>query len=76
MRSRRSTPSSPRTRPAPEAAEAAYAAVLCYQNIYEETHKGDAGRRARGNLPGARSDEPTSKAKRADASARSSSRRT
>jgi tetratricopeptide (TPR) repeat protein len=37
---------------APEAAEAAYAAVLCYQNIYDETHKGDAGKKGSGNLPG------------------------
>lgn len=37
---------------APEAAEAAYAAVLCYQNIYDETHKGDAGKKGAGNLPG------------------------
>jgi tetratricopeptide (TPR) repeat protein len=36
----------------PEAAEAAYAAVLCYQNIYEETHKGDVGKKGAGNLPG------------------------
>src|SRR4029079_15810726 len=38
---------------AAEAAEAAYAAVLCYQNIYDETHKGDAGKKGAGNLPGA-----------------------
>lgn len=37
---------------APEAAEAAYAAVLCYQNIYEETHKGGSDRKGSGNLPG------------------------
>lgn len=37
---------------APEAAESAYAAVLCYQNIYEETHKGDAAKKGSGNLPG------------------------
>lgn len=36
----------------PEAAEAAYASVLCYQNIYEETHKGGADRKGSGNLPG------------------------
>jgi TolA-binding protein len=35
-----------------QAPEAAYAAVLCYQNIYTETHKGDAGRKGTGNLPG------------------------
>lgn len=37
---------------APEAAEAAYAAVLCYQNIYDETHKGDSAKKGSGNLPG------------------------
>ena len=37
---------------APEAAEAAYAAVLCYQNIYDETHKGGADKKGAGNLPG------------------------
>lgn len=36
----------------PDAAEAAYAAVLCYQNIYEQTHQGGADRKGRGNLPG------------------------
>jgi TolA-binding protein len=36
----------------PQAPEAAYAAVLCYQNIYTETHKGDAARKGTGNLPG------------------------
>ena len=37
---------------APEAAESAYAAVLCYQNIYDQTHQGDAGKKGGGNLPG------------------------
>jgi tetratricopeptide (TPR) repeat protein len=37
---------------APEAPEAAYASVLCYQNIYDETHKGDAAKKGSGNLPG------------------------
>jgi tetratricopeptide (TPR) repeat protein len=37
---------------APEAAEAAYASVLCYQNIYEQTHAGGADRKGNGNLPG------------------------
>jgi len=37
---------------APEAAEAAYASVLCYQNIYEATHKGGEDRRGSGNMPG------------------------
>ena len=36
----------------PEAAKAAYAAGLCYQNVYEASHQGDAGRRTAGNLPG------------------------
>ncbi len=44
---------------APEAPEAAYASVLCYQNIYEETHKGGADRKGSGNLPGAsKADKP------------------
>jgi tetratricopeptide (TPR) repeat protein len=37
---------------APEAAEAAYASVLCYQNIYEQTHANGADRKGGGNLPG------------------------
>ena len=37
---------------APEAAESAYAAVLCYQNIYEETHKNGEAKKGSGNLPG------------------------
>ncbi len=37
---------------APEAAEAAYAAVLCYQNIYEQNHPKGSDRRGSGNLPG------------------------
>ncbi len=48
---------------APEAAEAAYASVLCYQNIYEERHKGGAALRGAGNLPGQKVD----KAKQAEA---------
>lgn len=48
---------------APEAAEAAYAAVLCYQNIYEETHKGGSDRKGSGNLPGQKdSKDPKAKA--------------
>lgn len=35
------------------AAEAAFASVLCYQNIYAERHKGGEDRRGTGNLPGA-----------------------
>ncbi len=34
------------------AAEAAFAAVLCYQNIYTERHKGGEDRKGTGNLPG------------------------
>ncbi|MEO8801688.1 MAG: hypothetical protein ABI551_27610, partial [Polyangiaceae bacterium] len=37
-------------------AEAAYAAVLCYQNIYEQTHANGADRKGSGNLPGKKSD--------------------
>ena len=37
---------------APEAAEAAYAAVLCYQNIYLAQHQKGADKRGSGNLPG------------------------
>lgn len=36
----------------PDAAEAAYAAVLCYQNIYAQTHQAGADRKGTGNLPG------------------------
>ncbi len=36
----------------PDAAQASYAAGLCYQNVYEEKHQGDLGRRSAGNLPG------------------------
>ncbi len=36
----------------PNAAEAAFAAVLCYQNIYAERHKGDEAKKGTGNLPG------------------------
>ena len=36
----------------PEAAESAYASVLCYQNIYEAQHKDNSDRRGAGNLPG------------------------
>jgi tetratricopeptide (TPR) repeat protein len=35
----------------PTAAEAAYASVLCYQNIYTEQHQGGAERKSTGNLP-------------------------
>jgi TolA-binding protein len=36
----------------PQAGAAAYASGLCYQNVYEDSHKADAGRRTAGNLPG------------------------
>jgi tetratricopeptide (TPR) repeat protein len=45
---------------APEAAEAAYASVLCYQNIYDQTHKGGQDRKGSGNLPGGK--KPTKEA--------------
>ncbi len=51
---------------APEAAEAAYAAVLCYQNIYDEMHKGDAAKKGAGNLPGQKK-EGKEKDKKAEA---------
>jgi len=35
----------------PLAPEAAYAAVLCYQNIYTETHKDGSDKKGSGNLP-------------------------
>lgn len=35
----------------PDAPEAAYAAVLCYQKLYDQTHQ-DKGRKSGGNLPG------------------------
>jgi tetratricopeptide (TPR) repeat protein len=37
---------------APEAAEAAYAAVLCYQNIYLAQHQKGSDKKGTGNLPG------------------------
>jgi tetratricopeptide (TPR) repeat protein len=37
----------------PQAPEAAYASVLCYQNIYTETHQGGSDRKGGGNLPAA-----------------------
>jgi tetratricopeptide (TPR) repeat protein len=36
----------------PEAAESAYASVLCYQNIYEQTHAKGEALKGSGNLPG------------------------
>jgi tetratricopeptide (TPR) repeat protein len=35
-----------------DAPEAAYAAVLCYQKLYDQTHTGDKARKGTGNLPG------------------------
>jgi hypothetical protein len=35
----------------PQAPEAAYASVLCYQNIYTETHKDGSDKKGGGNLP-------------------------
>lgn len=35
----------------PQAAEAAYAAVLCYQNIYVEQHQGGKDKKGSGHLP-------------------------
>jgi TolA-binding protein len=37
---------------APEAAESAYAAVLCYQNIYLAQHQKGSDKKGSGNLPG------------------------
>ncbi len=51
---------------APEAPEAAYAAVLCYQSIYEESHKGGSDKRGAGNLPGQVSGKKDEKAKKAE----------
>ncbi len=45
---------------APEAAEAAYASVLCYQNIYEQTHANGEALKGSGNLPGQKSKETKS----------------
>lgn len=51
----------------PDAAEAAYAAVLCYQNIYAQTHQGGSDRKGRGQLPG---QEQAKKGAKADESAK------
>jgi hypothetical protein len=48
---------------APEAAEAAYASVLCYQNIYDQVHKGGSDRQGSGNLPGAKKGKEDEEAK-------------
>src|SRR6185437_12208255 len=49
----------------PTAAEAAYAAVLCYQNIYTEQHAGGAERRSTGNLPSSATKKKETKADKA-----------
>ncbi len=36
----------------PDAAEAAFASVLCYQKLYEQSHVGAKARQGTGNLPG------------------------
>lgn len=36
----------------PDAAEAAFASVLCYQKLYDQTHSGDKAHKGTGNLPG------------------------
>jgi hypothetical protein len=38
----------------PEAAEWAYAAVLCYQKLYDQQHAGRSDRKGTGNMPGQR----------------------
>ncbi len=42
----------------PQAAEAAFASVLCYQNIYTETHKDGSDKKGTGNLPGGDDEKP------------------
>ncbi len=42
----------------PQAAEAAFASVLCYQNIYTDTHKDGSDKKGTGNLPGSDDDKP------------------
>ncbi len=42
----------------PEAPEAAYASVLCYQKLYDQQHAGRSDRRGAGNLPGQRDRAP------------------
>jgi tetratricopeptide (TPR) repeat protein len=54
---------------APEAAESAYAAVLCYQNIYEETHKNGEAKKGSGNLPGQKGEKLDKKAQAAQEAA-------
>ena len=40
-----------------EAPEAAFAAVLCYQNIYDEMHKGGKDKKGAGHMPGGKPDD-------------------
>ncbi|MBL9024193.1 MAG: tetratricopeptide repeat protein [Myxococcales bacterium] len=47
----------------PQAPEAAFAAVLCYQNIYTERHKGGEDKKGTGNMPGADDKKKDPKAK-------------
>jgi TolA-binding protein len=49
-----------------EAPEAAFAAVLCYQNIYDEEHKGGKDRKGGGHMPGGKKDKKDEKASEAD----------
>jgi len=42
---------------APEAAEAAYAAVLCFQKIYDQQHAKGEGKKGVGQLPGTKKDD-------------------
>jgi hypothetical protein len=48
---------------APEAAEAAYASVLCYQNIYDQTHAHGEDKKGSGNLPGGKTGKESEEAK-------------
>lgn len=41
----------------PQAPEAAFAAVLCYQNIYMERHKDGSDKKGAGQLPGGKKDD-------------------
>jgi hypothetical protein len=47
---------------APEAAEAAYASVLCFQNIYEQQHPKGSERKGAGHGPGEKKDDKKGKA--------------
>src|SRR5262249_22089250 len=49
----------------PTAAEAAYASVLCYQNIYTEQHQGGADKKSSGNLPSSAKKGEKTKAEKA-----------